>query len=140
LMLRRFDAKTVAAAQVAFAPGSVLVPMDQRGANVAANLLEPEAPDSLLKWGFMNALFEQKESADARVLEVLAREMLGKDPALKSEFDERLNDPKFAGDAEARLEFFYQRSPWYAQQRVGTYPIVKLDTSGLAAVHRCAAQ
>ena len=56
------------------------------------HLLEAEAPDSLLRWGFFNAIFEQKEAADARVLEQLAREMLSKDAALKAEFEARLRD------------------------------------------------
>ena len=134
LMLRQFTEKTEDPASMTFAPGAVLVPMDQRAANVAVNLLEPQAPDSLLRWGFVNALFEQKESGDARVLEKLARDMLAKDAALKSEFETRLkDDPAFAKDPEARLEFFYRRSPWYTRQNVGAYPVVKLDAAALAA-------
>jgi hypothetical protein len=117
-MLTAFDSKLEDPAKLSFAPGSVLVPLDQRDANVAVHLLEPEAPDSLLHWGFLNAIFEQKESGDARVLEALAREMLAKDAALKTQFETRLkNDAGFAGSAQARLEFFYQRSPWYTAQR-----------------------
>jgi hypothetical protein len=114
--------------------GSAIVALDQRAANVAVHLLEPRAPDSLLRWGFLNAIFEQKESGDARVLEKLARDMFAKDPALEAEFDARLKqDAAFAADANARLEFFYKRSPWYATQHVGRYPIVKLDAAALAA-------
>jgi murein tripeptide amidase MpaA len=132
LMLDKFELKPQAGTH-SFPPGSVLVPLDQRAANVAVNLLEPRAPDSLLRWGFFNAIFEQKESADARVLEQLAREMLAKDPALKVEFDARVrSDAVFAADPQARLEFFYRRSPWYAQQRVGLYPVVGLDAAALA--------
>jgi hypothetical protein len=97
-------------------------------------LLEPEAPDSLLHWGFLNAIFEQKESGDARVLEKLARDMMAKDPALKAEFDAKVaSDKAFASNPEARLEFFYRKSPWYASQNVGIYPIARLDASALAA-------
>jgi hypothetical protein len=46
------------------------------------NLLEPAAPDSLARWGFFNAIFEEKEYAEHYVLESLAREMLANDPAL----------------------------------------------------------
>ena len=77
-------------------------------------------------------MFEQKEYADARVSERLAREMLAKDPALQKAFDERLADPAFAKSPEARLAFFYERSPWYATQHVGLYPIVRLDAAALA--------
>ena len=133
LMLTKFHARTESAS-MQFAPGSVLVPLDQRAANVAVHLLEPEAPDSLLAWGFVNAIFEQKESGDARVLEQLARDMLGRDPKLKAEFDARLkSDAAFAASPAERLEFFYRRSPWYAQQNVGLYPVVRLDAAALAA-------
>jgi hypothetical protein len=118
-------------------PGSAIVPLDQRAANVAVHLLEPKAPDSLLRWGFLNAIFEQKESADARVLEKLARDMLAKDPAVKTEFEALLqNDKAFAASPQARLEFFYRRSPWYATQHVGRYPILKLDTAALTAARK----
>jgi len=108
--------------------------MDQRAANVAVNLLEPEAPDSLLRWGLFDAIFKQKEGGDARVLEKLARDMLAKDAALKAEFEPRLkNDTAFAADPRARLEFFYRRSPWYTKQNVGAYPVAKLDAAALSA-------
>jgi len=57
-----------------------------------------------VRWGFLDAVFEQKESPDARVAEKLAREMLAKDPALKAEFEAKVaSDPAFAKDATARL-------------------------------------
>jgi murein tripeptide amidase MpaA len=136
LMLESFSVRAEGAI-AELATGSAIVPLDQRGANVAVHLLEPRAPDSLLRWGFLNAIFEQKESGDARVLEQLARDMLAKDPALKAEFDARLrNDSTFAASSQARLEFFYRRSPWYATQRVGAYPVVKLDAAALATARR----
>ena len=42
-----------------FPAGSVIVPLAQKLAKVAINLLEPQAPDSLVAWGFFNAIFEQ---------------------------------------------------------------------------------
>jgi Zinc carboxypeptidase len=137
LMLKSFSEKVENAAKLQFASGAVLVALDQRGANVAVHLLEPDAPDSLLHWGFLNTIFEQKESGDARVLEKLARDMLARDPALKTEFDARLkDDATFAKSPEARLEFFYRRSPWYTQQNVGVYPVVRLDAAALASARR----
>jgi hypothetical protein len=134
LMLKSFSEKVENAAKLQFAPGAVLVSLDQRAANVAVHLLEPDAPDSLLHWGFLNTIFEQKESGDARVLEKLARDMLAREPALKTQFEARLqDDPAFAKSPEARLDFFYRRSPWYTQQNVGVYPVVRLDAAALAA-------
>ena len=102
--------------------------MDQRAANVAMELLEPQAPDSLLHWGFFDATFEPKEYGEPRVLEALARQMMEKDPALKAEFEKKLNDDKaFASSARARLFFFFLRSPWYTVQGVGAYPVLRLQ-------------
>ena len=58
--------------------------------------------------------------------------MLAKDPALKAEFEAKVaSDPAFAKDAAARLAFFYERSPWYATQKVGAYPVLRLDAAAL---------
>jgi hypothetical protein len=54
--------------------------------------------------------------------------MLAKDPQVKAEFEKKLaNDKEFAGNAYARLNFFYQRSPWW-DQRLGLYPVGRLDS------------
>ena len=122
-----FQTQRLPAAERRFAAGSVVVPMDQRGSAVAAGLLEPQAPDSLVSWGFFDAIFEQKEYAEAYVLEKLAREMLDKDPALRAEFAKALADPAFAASPTQRLDFFYRRSPWW-DQRIGAYPVGLLTT------------
>ena len=119
---------TLVRERLSFPAGSVVVPMDQRAARVAVHLLEPQAPDSLLAWGFFNAIFERKEYAEPYVMEVLARDMLAKNPKLKEEFERRLDeDPEFAASPEARLEFFYRRSPWW-DPRLGLYPVGRLAT------------
>jgi hypothetical protein len=116
-------------------PGSAIVPLDQPAANVAMELLEPDAPDSLLRWGELDAIFETKEYGEPRVLEKLARDMEAKDPLLKAEFERTLqNDPVFAANPQARLNFFFQHSPWYAAQRVGAYPVLRLDAGELNAL------
>ncbi|MGH9369455.1 MAG: M14 family metallopeptidase, partial [Thermoanaerobaculia bacterium] len=66
------------------------------------------------------------EFGEDYVVEKLAREMLAKDPKLREEFEARLaSDPKFAGSAASRLDFFFQRSPW-RDPRVGLYPVGRL--------------
>lgn len=113
--------------QVAYPAGSAVVTLDQRLSKVVVHLLEPEAPDSLLRWGFFDPVFEQKESAEAYVLEKLAREELARDPRLRAEFEERIrSDPQFASNPSARLGFFFERSPWGLANRVGEYPVGRL--------------
>jgi len=52
---------------------------------------------------------------------------MAKDPTLKAEFEHRVEtDARFAASPRARLEFFYERSPWYLANRVGEYPVGRL--------------
>ena len=49
--------------------------------------------------------------------------MLASDPALKTEFEAKLAaDPKFAADRDARLGWFYERTPYY-DERFLLYPV-----------------
>lgn len=108
--------------------GSIVVPMAQASARVALYLLEPDAPDSFVAWGFFNPIFEEKEYAEDYVMEKLAREMLAKDENLRREFEQRLmNDPKFAASATERLRFFYMRSPYWDRQ-INLYPVGRITT------------
>ncbi|RDS85119.1 peptidase M14 [Dyella monticola] len=134
LMLKSFSVHAEPV-EVTLPAGSVIVPLNQRTANVAIELLEPQAPDSLLRWGYLNAIFEQKEYGEPRVLEKLARDMMAKDPKLKAEFEQKLHDdPSFAASSRARLNFFYERSPWYTVQRVGLYPVLRVDAAQLGNI------
>jgi Zinc carboxypeptidase len=109
--------------------GSVVVSLRQRLSKVAVHWLEPEAPDSALRWGFFDPIFEQKESGEAYVLEKLAAQETARDPGLRAEFEQRVRaDPAFAADPRARLDFFYDRSPWWRANRVGEYPVGRLPT------------
>jgi murein tripeptide amidase MpaA len=120
----RFERATETAT---FPARSAVVALDQLRSRVAIHWLEPDAPDSAVRWGFFDPVFEQKEYGDGYVLERLARQMLASDATLRVEFDRRLAaDPVFASDPAARLEFFYDRSPWGLANRVGEYPVGRL--------------
>src|ERR1041384_1386966 len=107
-------------------PLDLTVPMSQTLGRVILNLLEPHAPDSLARWGFFNAIFEEKEYAEHYVLEALAREMMSNDPALEHEFRQLVaSDPEFAASPSARLRFFYRRSPYWDPQ-MNLYPVGRI--------------
>jgi hypothetical protein len=111
-----------------FPAGSVIVPLNQRAAKVAIHFLEPEGPDSAVLWNFFDAIFEQKEYGESYVLEKLARDMMAKDPELKKEFENKVaTDPQFAANPYARLNFFYQRSPYW-DKALGLYPVGRLTS------------
>lgn len=121
----RFDVEPVKETRI-FPPGSVVVPLAQPTGRVILNLLEPQAPDSLARWGFFNAIFEEKEYAEHYVLEALAREMIANDPDLQREFEHQLAiDPEFAASPSARLRFFYKRSPYWDPQ-MNLYPVGRI--------------
>jgi len=102
---------------------SVVVPLDQATAAVAIHLLEPDSPDSFVTWGFFNAIFEQKEYFEPYIMEKIAREMLAGNRKLKKEFEMKLaNNPEFASDSHARLNFFFERSPYF-DKRKNVYPV-----------------
>lgn len=123
----RYGQCTLTTETMTFPAGSAVVPLDQRLSKVAIHWLEPDAPDSALRWGFYDAIFEQKEYGEGYVLERLARENMAKDPALKAEFERRIQaDPRFAASPDARLEFFYERSPWFLANHIGEYPVGRL--------------
>jgi hypothetical protein len=121
----RFDVERSMETRV-FPAGSVVLSLDHPAARVILNLLEPEAPDSLARWGFFNAIFEEKEYAEHYVLEALARQMMTGDPALRHEFEELLSsDEKFAASPSERLRFFYKRSPYWDPQ-MNLYPVGRI--------------
>ena len=123
---------TASSEDVELPAGTVIVRADDPQAVLALNLLDARAPDSLLRWGYLDAIFEPKEYGEPRVVEALARKMIAEKPELKAEFDAKVkSDPAFAASARARLAFFFERSPWYTAQKVGDYPVLRLDTTAL---------
>jgi hypothetical protein len=105
--------------------GSLWVPINQPGAILLMQLMEPASSDSLLTWGYFNEIFERKEYMEPYVAETVAREML-KDPAIKQEFEKRLEDSAFAKSPQARLDFFYRKHASF-DQRWNRYPILRLE-------------
>jgi hypothetical protein len=106
--------------------GMFIVPSEQRTVRVIANLLEPDSPDSFLRWGFFNAFFERKEYAEPYIMEPIAREMMRMDRELREEFYKKLDEDEiFRNDPVARLDFFYQRSR-YRDIAERVYPIMSI--------------
>ena len=105
--------------------GALFVPIAQPKARLVMALLEPQAPDSLLAWGFFNNAFEAKEYMEAYVAEDVAREQMAADPALAATFRQKLaSEPAFAASPEQRLEFFARRhASW--DERLNLYPVMR---------------
>ncbi|MEO7240935.1 MAG: M14 family metallopeptidase [Sphingomicrobium sp.] len=103
--------------------GSVRVLSDQPLGLLAAAMLEPESPDSLLAWNFYPEILMRTEYIEGYAIAPLADRMLASNPALKAAFEAKLKaDPKFAADPAARLGWFYARTPYW-DERYLLYPI-----------------
>lgn len=114
-------------AQLALHPGDYIVDLKQVGARVAQHLLEPDAADSLVHWGLLDPVFEQKEYFSNYVFEPIAKAMLERDAALKAEYDTKVsNDAAFAKNPTSRLRWLYERSPYLESDR-DVYPVRRLE-------------
>ena len=114
---------THARRQETFPAGSVRVPSDQPLALLAAEMLEPESTDGVLAWNFFPEILQRTEYIEGYVIAPLAERMLATDPVLKAAFEQKLAaDRKFAADPDARLAWFYERTPYY-DERYLLYPV-----------------
>jgi hypothetical protein len=108
-----------------FPRGSGLITLDQPRSQIAVHLLEPDGPDSFVRWGFLNPIFEQVEYAEAYVLDTLAAAMLRSDSVLAAEFSARLADSTFANNSAVRVQYFYEHSPYW-DSRKDRYPVGRI--------------
>lgn len=110
-------------AQVTYQPGSVRISTDQPLGALAAYLLEPQSEDSFLAWGLFNEILSRVEYMEPYAIAPMAESMLAESPALKAEFEKRLReDADFAASPLRRLQWFYERSPFY-DDRYLLYPV-----------------
>lgn len=120
-----------------FPAGSVRVSTDQPLGDLLMLLLEPASPDSYFAWGFFLPVLQPTEFVEAYVMEAMAERMLAEDPALREAFERRLREdadfgagrgPRppgaevFAPGAPARLQWFYEKTPYY-DERALLYPV-----------------
>lgn len=108
-----------------FPAGSVRVSTDQPLGDVVVLLLEPQSSESFFAWGMIPEVLNRVEYIEGYAIAPLAEKMLAADPALKAEFEAKLAaDPAFAKDPDARLSWFYERTPFY-DDHYRLYPIAR---------------
>jgi hypothetical protein len=106
-----------------YAKGSVRIPTQQPLGDLAALLLEPASGDSFFQWGFFHEVLQPTEYVEAYIMEPMAERMLAADPALRTAYDKRVaEDAAFAGSSAARLQWLYERTPFY-DSRALLYPV-----------------
>jgi hypothetical protein len=110
---------------VVIGPGA----LQRGGMDYSVSLVAPDvrndakSEESFLQWGYFPEILQRTEYVEGYVIAPLAERMMAADPKLKSEFEQKLaSDPRFAADGEARLEWFYARTPFYDDRHL-IYPI-----------------
>jgi hypothetical protein len=106
--------------------GSLWIPADQPAFEVAVQLFEPEAVDSLVRWGALSSVFERKIYIGTDILEKLAREMLN-DESVRREWETALEDTEFAENGFARYLWWYRRTEFW-DETVGLLPVLRAMT------------
>jgi hypothetical protein len=108
-------------------PGALFVPVRQPRGLLVMHLFEPEAPDSLMAWGYFNQVLEPKQSIADYVIELEARAMLARQPGLRAEFEQALKaDPAMAADPRRRLRFFSRLHPSWDRD-LDKYPVLRVE-------------
>ena len=110
-----------------FRKGDFLVSLNQDGVKFLLETLEPEAVDSYFNWNFFDAILGQKEYYSPYVFEDTASQILKEHKALKTAFEmEKANNPKFAQDGEAQLDWVYKHSDYYEKTH-RLYPVFRVN-------------
>lgn len=106
--------------------GTWLVDTAQPSARAIVHLLDPEAPDALVRWGFFDAVLTRTEYIESYVIERLMTEMVAGRPALRDSLEARkARDPEFAANPWAIRDWFYRQTPYYDQEAF-VYPVLTI--------------
>ena len=112
--------------KVLFKKGDFLIKTQQPGVKYLLETLEPQGNDSYFAWNFFDSVLQQKEYFSAYVFEDLAKQLLDKNPKMKTEFEKKKSeDPKFADSGEAQLDWIYRHSDYYEKSHM-EYPVFRI--------------
>ena len=112
--------------ETTFPAGSFRISTDQPLGDLLVLMLEPQAPDSFLQWGFFLEIFTRTEYAEAYVMEPLAKKMLENNAELKARFEQKLaSDEAFAASPHQRLMWFYEQTPFFDREYL-LYPVARI--------------
>lgn len=111
---------------VQYHKGDYIIYTNQAMNKYIIETLEPQGPDSWFAWNYFDGILMQKEHFSSYVFEDLAAEFLNNNPAVKDELESRKKeDPEFAKNAYAQLNFVYEKSPHY-EPTFMRYPVGRL--------------
>lgn len=112
--------------KVLFKKGDFLIKTQQPGVKYLLETLEPQGNDSYFVWNFFDPILQQKEYFSAYVFEDLAKQLLDRNPKLKSEFEKKKSEDKtFSDSGEAQLDWIYRHSDYYEKSHM-EYPVFRI--------------
>lgn len=113
---------------IIFHKGDYYIPMDQYQNRYLIETLEPESPDGFFTWNFFDSILSQKEGLSAYVFEETGEKYLQENPDLLEKLNEKKkNDPSFANDHDAQLQFIFQHSEYF-EKAYRRYPVYRLKS------------
>ncbi|WBL26319.1 M14 family metallopeptidase [Zunongwangia sp. HGR-M22] len=111
---------------ISFRKGDYYVSTFQDGVRYLLEMLEPAAEDSFFNWNYFDTVLQQKEHFSPYVFEDIAKDLLDKNPELKSSFEEeKNNNADFAKNWYAQLEWIHKHSKYYEAAHL-QYPIFRI--------------
>jgi hypothetical protein len=97
-----------------FHEGDYLIPTNQVSRRYLAVVLDPQSEDSFFSWNFFDSILNQKEYYSSYLFEKTAAQLIEKDVMLRRSFEaKKRNEPDFASDAAAQLQYIYENSLHY---------------------------
>lgn len=109
-----------------FRKGDYRIPCDQAANRYLIEVLEPTSPDGFFAWNFFDTILQAKEGYSDYVFEDLAADLLKTDPVLRQKLEKRRDDdPAFARNGRAQLDFIYLHSPWAEPEHL-RYPVFRV--------------
>lgn len=110
-----------------FKKGDCIIYLNQPSNRYLIEMLEPTGDDSFFAWNFFDGIFQQKEGYSDYRWEDIAANVLKKDKVLQEQLEEKKkNDPAFAKNASAILEFIYKNSAYYEKAHM-QYPVYRIE-------------
>lgn len=110
-----------------FYKGDYLIMTDQDAVRFIIETLEPQAPDSYWAWNYFDGIVVQKEYYSDYVFEDLAADILREDTVLADKLEKkRQEDPEFAKNPKAQLDFVYKHSKFYEPTH-NLYPVARIE-------------
>lgn len=106
--------------------GDYIFYTSQRAGRFLVETLEPAATDSYFVWNFFDTILQQKEGFSPYVFEDLALQLLESEPELKKSFNKKKKEePDFALNWYAQLDYIYKNSPYYEEAYL-RYPVFRI--------------